>query len=164
MVASASTPFTYGTSIDLNIVPAGGGGGGNPFTYVLTGSEGGAASPADSNGRILMGKSIGGFNVNTLNPDLRIEDGLQAPNLILFYGIDNNGSSAVSLMTSMDANGGTLTLSQGGNTAIFTLPASSVTYNSGSTTAYFALNGATQTQTAGSTFTTGPVTVTFTSN
>jgi hypothetical protein len=164
MVASASTPFTYGTSIDLNIVPAGGGGGGNPFTYVLTGSEGGPATPANSNGRILMSKSVGGFGVNTLNPDLRIEGGLQAPNLILFYALDNNGSSAVSLMTSMDANGGTLTLSQGGNTAIFTLPASSVTYNSGASAGYFSLNAATQIQTAGSTFTTGSVTVTFTPN
>jgi len=121
----------------------------------------------NSAGKMSMNKNgdPGVGYINTLDPDLRTYNGIIAPTAISLFRYDMYSADASAILTSMDANGGTLTLSQGGHTAIYTLSAANATYTSYANLAQFITRNATQLQTAGTSFTAGsPITVTFTPN
>jgi hypothetical protein len=118
MVASASTSFTYGTSIDLNILPTGGagGGGGTGSGWEFYYNEGalGGTPPPINDGEILFFDNTN--QTMTYNPNY---PGGGVSFQILINENQSDGSSSLSAFNTLDSSGGTIAISQGSNTVIY---------------------------------------------
>lgn len=106
--------FTCGQPMTIEIAQTQGGGSGSGSWYFYETSGTVISNPPLSNGEILMYTNAGGPPVSTYDPN----NGTGAQ-FILFYKYDSTGTDYTTQFTNLQTNGGTINITQNGNTATY---------------------------------------------